>query len=253
MAHNYFLELPLELRFKIYHELALSCLNGNRGSDLSGLFRACRQTHQDIKDEYASSVLPILNIMKHWTTLCPEKESLKLDFGYHDSLLRSISISSITVPAHVLKSPSVNFPAHENHRGRIDCLRRISRLSKQTLNLHITPGRWHMCPGAMELFITLSDIHDGQDAFGNATRLILHGDSFLRDARILSDDLLREMQMTHRFRPGATSPYRKVYHVWVARVQQAGSTWGTWLLGFDFEEGLPGVKDVVYRDGVRMA
>ncbi|KAH7079518.1 hypothetical protein FB567DRAFT_595514 [Paraphoma chrysanthemicola] len=250
MARNHFLELPLELRFKVYYELAMACLNDNRSSGLSGLFLACHQTHQEVRDEYASKVIPMFKILNLWETLSSYMERFRLEWAFDGNALGSIYISSITVSTDALVLDQSNVFDYANHEKRIRCLRSAFRFANHTLTIHLKRGGWHMYPSSMDLIKMLSILPDGKHAFGRVTRLIFQGESYLGHAVKMSNTLRDEMQKTHLSIPETTSPFREICHAWVARFQVARGSWATWLVGFDFEEELPEVEGVVVRDGV---
>jgi hypothetical protein len=98
VLHNGRFELSLELRFKVYHELVMSCLNDNRGSDVGGLIFACRQIHQEMEDEVIVQARPVFKVMHDWKTLQPDLGSLELQFAEQGQLYRDYSCHGYDFP-----------------------------------------------------------------------------------------------------------------------------------------------------------
>lgn len=63
------LDLPAELRLQIYEHLIVDCLAHGIVTDVSGLYLACRQTHQEIELEYMGKIKPLLQARSQWQQL----------------------------------------------------------------------------------------------------------------------------------------------------------------------------------------
>tara|TARA_R110002003_G_scaffold1640_3_gene23360 strand:- start:1194 stop:1955 length:762 start_codon:yes stop_codon:yes gene_type:complete len=247
VLHNGLFELPLELRFQIYHELVMSCLNDNRGSDVSGLFFACRQIYQEMEEEVISEARRVFQVMHDWKTLQPSIGSLELQFANEGSFTEAIRVTAVSVPTTVFMAHGSKFSDFEVYRRTIQCLRSAFRLSCHTLRIHLLESTedfsMHFC--FSKLIWDLHTFHDGHLAFGQAARLVVQGETDNDSIEFIGRELLNGLQDREQYPPKSKSPFREICHTWIARGTEPRSSAEEWMLGYDFEEGLPMPEGIV--------
>jgi hypothetical protein len=248
VLHNGLFELPLELRFQIYHELVMSCLNDNRGYDVSGLFFACRQIYQEMEEEVISEARRVFQVMHDWKTLQPGIGSLELQFANEGSFTQAIRVTAVSVPTTVFMDHGNIFSDFGVYRRTIQCLRSAFRLSCHTLRIHLTlesTNDFSICFCFSKLIWDLHTFHDGHLAFGQAARLVIQVETGFHFAKIISGEFLNGLRDRERYLSKSKSPYREICHTWMARGTGPKSSAEEWMLGYDFGEGLPMPEAVV--------
>ncbi|KAH7079509.1 hypothetical protein FB567DRAFT_606768 [Paraphoma chrysanthemicola] len=73
-----FLNLPPELRLEVYRILIEDCLWEGQVSDLSGLYKCCREVYKELEAEYIAKIRPVLYTKSLWEATSSQQGPLRM-------------------------------------------------------------------------------------------------------------------------------------------------------------------------------
>jgi hypothetical protein len=243
-----FLVLPTELRLEIYRYTIVNCLDRGSVSDISGLFRCCREVRQELEAEFMGTLRPLLTAKYRW-----ERSAIEDSAFVRITLFTNLHIATedialqITLPIYPGPRDNHGIFSANTLTGTAKFLRPILKLRWPTVTVRLVDTNMHSFSmfSAQRLFKQMFGLL-GKNTLRTlqVDRLILN---FGNEGALVSDSQFWALFAVYTFaRRQSTqrSGSRKIKRGWMSRIP--GGCRSGWRLTLDFQLDLGPIKEALW-------